>query len=348
MKVIKNLKDKLAIRKYDFKPEIKDGHIDYIDNAVFYSIDGIGDIIVASPIIREIMAKCTGVVYFICSPASKLYVELLQKKYPNIVIIPTSARGGIVDDDIDHIADKIKSENKIDVIVNGLGRITPQFARLAYYIKPRVVLSVMESAKKINKPKMVHNSVNYANQLYRQGVSIVDCWGVVTQMIGGHYNRALLFPVNDRHSPIATPYIVLSLTGASWGTISEENSIKLCQVIAHYYSGDICLLVSPGIEALCQSIASQLDNVFVSEQPPSIALSGTYIAHAQALIAVCSAPVHIAGAFNTPVLVIRGVTQGEWNPVVSHFSEYITNNNNINDIDICLFEKCFSKFINEI
>lgn len=347
MKIISKLKDKLEIKKFDFKPEIKKGYIDKIENAVFYTIDGIGDVIVASPIIREIMDNCTGTVYFICSPASKLYVDILQNKYRNIVVILIGKKENITESDIDRIAYDIKSSGRIDVVVNGLGRVTSLFARLAYQIKPRAVLSVMESAKKINKPKMLHNSVDYANMLYRQGISIVDCWGIVAQMIGGNYNRKLLFPISE-YCPVATPYIAISLTGASWGSISEDNAIKICQVILRHYSGNICLLVAPGIEALCQSVASALDNVFVPEQPPSLELSGAYIKHAQALIAICSAPVHIAGAFDTPVLVLRGVERSEWRPVVSHSVEYITNDKTINGIDAPKFEKCFLKLMSSL
>ncbi|WP_414501284.1 glycosyltransferase family 9 protein [Zymobacter sp. IVIA_12111.31 C1] len=347
MKVIKKLKEKLEIKRYDFKPEIADGPIEDIENAVFYCVDGIGDIMVASPIIRAILEKCTGRAYFICSPTSQLYIDLLDKQYSNVVIVPVGKKKALTESSIAHTAANIRKQGKIDVVVNGLGRVSPRFAQLACLLKPRAVLSAMESAKRTSRPKMVHKSVHYANLLYRRGVSIVDCWGIIAQMVGCDYNRTLLFPVADI-TPERTPYIAVSLLGASWGPISEENAIHICQAISRHYKNDICLIVSPGIEAMCLSIASTLENVFVSPLPPSLESSGAYIKHAQALVAVCSAPVHIAGAFDTPVLVIRGVERSAWRPVVSHAMEYITNNRDINEIDNQAFEACFAAFINKI
>lgn len=348
MKVVKKLKEKWAIKKYDFNPPIKDGRIANIHNAVFYCVDGIGDAIVCSPIIRAIMAKCTGVAFFICSPSSQLYIELLAKKYHNIVLLPIGKKKDIVQSALVHISDVIKKQGGADVIVNGLGRISPAFAQLASLLNPRAVLSVMESAKRSSRPKMVHRSVHYANLLYRKGVSIVDCWGVIAQMIGGHYDRTLLFPLCDDGAAVDTPYIAVSLTGASWGAISEDNALIICRIISRYYAGDICLIASPGIENMCKSVASQLENVFVSPLPSSLESSGIYIKYAQAIIAVCSAPVHIAGAFNTPVLVVRGVERSAWCPVVSHTIEYITHNRDINDIDANEFDECVKYFIRDI
>lgn len=344
MKMIKKLKTKLAVKRYDFHPEISDGPIDRIENALFYCVDGIGDVVVASPIIAAIMEKCRRKAFFVCSNVSRLYIDQLSKKYKNIVIIPVENKAEINSHVIEQIAQQVKKEGGIDIAINGLGRISPLFAQLAHLLKPRAVLSVMESAKRSSRPNMVHRSAYYANMLYRRGISLVDCWGIVAQMIGGHYDRTLLFPVGDT-APQLTPYIAISLSGASLGKLSENNAIRICQMVAHYYKGHICLIASPGIESLCHSVAAQCSNVSVSPLPASLELTGIYIKHAQALVSVCSAPVHIAGAFNTPVFVIRGVVQPEWRPVVSHFAEYITPQKNINSLNPVAFEQQLKLFI---
>lgn len=344
MKVIKKLKEKWTIKKFDFKPHLMDGHINTVKNCVFYCVDGIGDAMVCSPIINTIMDKCTGVAFFVCSASSQLYIELLKNKYHNIIVIPIGRKKDITEGIITNISKVIKKQGTVDVLVNGLGRISPFCAQLASLLKPQAVLSAMESAKRSSRPKMVHKSVHYANLLYRKGVSIVDCWGIIAQLIGGHYDRTLLFPIKAP-SEAAEPYIAVSLVGASWGAISEKNTLFICHTISQYYKGKICLIASPGIENMCNSVASQVENVFVSPLPASLELSGMCIQSAQALVAVCSAPVHIAGAFNTPVLVIRGVKRSAWCPIVSHTEEYITHNRKINDIDVDEFDECFRRFI---
>ena len=349
MGLFEKLSAKIAIKRYDFSPEIKAGPIDNITNVVFYAIDGIGDIIVSSPIIRDLMGKCTGTAYFICSPSSRLYVELLQKHYANIQIIDASKRQDMTNTEIDAIARHIAQSAPIDIIINGLGRVSPLLARLAHLLRPRALLSVMESAKKINKPKMVHNSAHYSNALYRQGVSIVDCWGIITQLIGGQYNRTLLFPVTQP-CPVKKPYIALSLTGESRGCLTEQNALNICRAIRQHYAGDIYLINSPSISQLCAKIAAQLQTqrVFISSPTPSLESSGVFIKHAQALVSVCSAPVHIAGAFDTPVMVIRNVSQPEWCPVTSQWEEYITYSNTINEFDIIIFEQILVKFLSKL
>lgn len=344
MKVIKKLKEKLAVKKYDFSPQVMDGPIGDIENAVFYAVDGIGDIMVASPIIRALLGNCCGTVYFICSPASQLYVELLKKQFSNVEIVPVGRKDALTQHTIERTAAYIKSLGQIDVVVNGLGRVSSLFAQLAFLLKPRVVLSAMESAKRTSRPKMVHKSVHYSNLLYRRGISIVDCWGIVAQMIGFDYNRTLLFPVAD-HAPVSEPYIAVSLTGASWGTLSEENAIHICQSITKHYCGNIFLLTSPGIENICNSVASHFENVFVSPFPPSLEISGLYIKYAKALVTVCSAPVHIAGAFDIPTFIIRGAKQNQWRSIVEKPMEYITPTRSINSMDNKEFDKLLCDFI---
>lgn len=346
--LIKKIKDAFFIRKYDFHPEIKSGHIDKIDTVVFYAIDGIGDLMIASPIMRDIFKRCHGKIYFCCSPSSAIYVNILKKTFKNIIIIPFPKNDVMKESDIDYVASTIKKkETVVDVIVNTEGRISPYFAKFAYLIKPRAVLTCVEGKKRISKNKMTHASTYYANLLFRKRVTYVDCWGMLTQMIGGTYERKNLFP-EQRKCPVDVPYIALSLSGNTHGTITVENAIALCTMISRYYDGKLYILSSPGVEGLCRTVSSNVENVFVPVEPPSLETTALYIKHAQALISVCSAPVHIAGAFNTPVMVISSLYAPHWFPIVDHWDIYVTSGGSINNFDHDEFEDKFVKFITEI
>lgn len=346
-KIVSKVKKTFIIRKHDFKPEIKSGKIDRIENAVFYAVDGIGDIIVASPIIRTILQKCSGTVYFVCSPSSKLYVDILNKKYKNIIIVSVPKKEDLEKSDIDYAANQITKSGKVDVLVNGLGSISPLFARFASSLMPKAVLSSADQKKKIKQCKMNHMASYCSNVIYQQSVSIVDCWGVVAQIIGGQYSRTLLFPVTESR-PVADRYIALSLAGVNKGIMTKENACDLCQAIFRHYHGKIYLLSSPGVEKLCKDISYKFDNVFIPDQAPSLETSGLYIKHADILVSVCSAPVHIAGAFNTPVMVISNISFPHWCPVVDCWDIYNTGGNSINEFDAQAFEAKFSGFMSRI
>lgn len=341
------IKGFLFIKRYDFYPEIKSGYIDEVENVAFYAMHGIGDLIVASPIIKHVMNICSGRVYFICNSSSLLYIEVLQKQYDNIVPLLLSKKRDVKEGDIDRTACKINQSGGVDVIVNGIGRIDPLFAKLAYLVKPNAVISCIEGRRKRSKNKMAHGAIRYSSALFRQKVPYVDCWGMLTQIIGGRYDRKTLFP-EFRECPVSSPYIALSLSGVSRGSMATDDSIALCAAIFRHYDKRICLLPSPGQEVLCNVLTSAFENVFLPEEGPSLETTGLYIKYAQALVSVCSAPVHIAGAFNTPTLVITSLYAPHWFPVVDHWDIYVTSGDSIRNFDCYAFEQKFVEFISGV
>lgn len=337
------------MKKYDFHPEIKSGVVGNINSAVLYALDGIGDLIVASSIVKYVVENCKGKVYFICSPSSFLYIDLLKKKYSNIEVFSFFTHESITSGDVENIAVEINSKSSVDLVINTIGRITPHFAELASLLNPKSVFSCIESKRKVNQNKMTHNAVKCSSLLFRNKVNYADCWGMFTQIIGGKYDRKNLFPIeNNSLQKIPEKYIVLSLSGVSRGAVSEDNAIKICEIISRYYSGQICLVVSPGLEKLCGKISSKLKNVFIPQEEVSIETTGAYIKHAYALISICSAPIHIAGAFNTPTLVISSLYAPHWFPIVDTWDIYVTDSPSINSINFHAFEKLFCNFIKRI
>lgn len=337
MKLFNKIREKSFFINKDFNPIVKKGEINNVRSVIFYSVNGIGDLIIASSLIKHFICTSSEFIYLIRNDKNEPYVNVLKEEYPDKIHVIDYGR---------NIFEACSYLRNIDVVVDVLGGVCNELIKIASMLRPKAVLTLRKTRRSRGKLEMLHESSDMSSLMCESGVLLADVWGAVTQNIGGKYDRKMLFPVQK--ISVKDEFIALSITGSTRGCLTYENIIKICSAIRKNFKVNICLLSSPSVSEICNNVSENFEDVFVPKGSPSLKKSAQYIEKAKLLISVCSAPVHVAGAFNTPVMVLRNVVQKEWRPTVDVWDEFITGRENINCIDIDSFEKILLRIMNTV
>ncbi|ANF58928.1 glycosyltransferase family 9 protein [Halotalea alkalilenta] len=306
----------------DFRPD--PFTLDGIESAVVYIPKGIGDGMAVFPAIRALLERSVARLIIVASPANAMVFEPLHGV--EVVTVPHErAYRAIV-----RLGRELRAElGRVDLCIEATSRDNSGSIRFVGALRARMNLQLSGSRMKCYAPF----SARAVQMYFERDLPVPWCWAALMQDAGiaeveGKFELPLPPGVEEEVDAWLDgrgEFIVLNLDGSTpdkW--LSLERGEMVAQCLEQRYGLPILVICSPSGEAKAAALAQRLKFVTLPALPRTIHHSAALIARAALVVTPDTSVVHIASAFDRPVIGIYRRANGHWIPLSTMSATIVT------------------------
>lgn len=319
-------------KRYDYAPEPLD--VARLDSAVVFIPKRIGDGMAIFPVIRALQARGVPRIVVVASRYNAMVFERLEGDGLEIVTV-ADARDG---ESLQRVAREITARHgRIDLCVEATMRADATAVGFVGTLRARSNLQISNSPMRCYSPLSAP-----AQALHDGGESRPRCWAALMRDAGiAEVPGAFEFPLASHVEAEAAavlaplgPYVALNMDGSQASRqLPLARARGLCRLLHDRYGLPIVTVCAPDGEAKARALADALPFV----HRPALALS---LPHSAAIVKLASlvvtpdtAILHMASAYDRPVLGLFARRQDRWRPL-SRQSAMVVVGGPLEDLDM--------------
>ncbi|MGJ8515899.1 glycosyltransferase family 9 protein [Carnimonas bestiolae] len=320
---------KKTIRRYyfsslDYQPEQLSPA--QIDTVVIYQPDAVGDAMSLFPVLRSLERSSIKRIVLVLSPRSVDVFKHFQPANMAVDIHVAPHRFELTNKRIKQIARQLRQRyGRPDLCIEGTRRNKTATAIFVGHLRARCNLGVngstMRCYSRLNQRAQAFSDENTALPLV--WTRLMEDFGFPTPA-----SRNFEFLVTqETEQEMGTAlsgvdrYAVLNLDGSDERRrFSTKKGLQIAEALHDSTGLPIFIVFGPGGETKANQIASRLDYVHTLHQPPSLQRTAGLVKHASLVVTPDTSVLHMASAFNIPVIAIYEIYRPHWRPLSDKYS----------------------------
>lgn len=342
---------RIAFSFYDYKTT----HLNSSDVkfAVIHIPDQVGDAMSIFPLIRSLERQQIAHLLIVASEKNKTVFDALSLAQTKLTIISMTWQDNATLKEIKDVAKNIRRKYGVpDLCIDAMRKKNLKTIAFVGTLKSKMNFQAVDFTMRCYSP--ICKMASRMDQKFRAPVPMT--WAILMREAGFPVVKAAFeLPISDEVltevSHETTPlgrYIAVNLEGsAKERTFSLAIAHKLISLIKEHTELPIIIVHGPaGVDSATALIAS-FDNVHHLSLSPSIPRSAAVIKDAFFAITPDTSILHMASAYNTPVIAVYTDYKTRW-PAMSDVAERIVVGKHIDNINLDEFRQSLMNIISRI
>ncbi|ANF58929.1 hypothetical protein A5892_16850 [Halotalea alkalilenta] len=290
--------------------------MDAVKSAVVYVPKALGDSMATFPAIRALQQRGVEKIIVVASRHAEAVFSPLRDEGVEVRSIPHDRAYR----EVKQMARSINADHgRIDLCVEATLRDASSAVYFVGTLKARMNLQFSGSKMKCYLPKVSDRAL----AMYASEESVPRCWAALMSDAGvgemaGRFELPIPLEIERQVSQALEPlgrYIALNLDGGDdERKLTLEKGGEICQILIERYSLPVVLIASPAGEAKAAALAARFPTATLPELPRSIHHSGAIVKGAELLVSPDTSVVHVASAYDRPVVAFYSKQLGLWLP----------------------------------
>ncbi|EPC04118.1 hypothetical protein L861_02065 [Litchfieldella anticariensis FP35 = DSM 16096] len=237
----------------------------------------------------------------------------------------------------------------IDLCVEGTTRNDTRTRAFVGTLKARSNLHISKS-----RMRCFSSICRQAQKLHREFAPYPTCWALLMRDAGianvpGNYEIPIEASVDaDVCQALGDigPYIALNMDGSKAArSLTLDQAQEICGYIEETYGLPIVAVCSPAGEKKANALADRVNKARRLDVPMSIHHSAAIVKHSALVVTPDTSVLHMASAFDRPVLALFAKRQDRWRPL-SPQRETLISGDHLKDLDMQAVREALARLAN--